>query len=199
MDCYYFVRQDRISQIKLFFAGPGLFFFTKTILWKKANDLVKLLYDIDNKIGKIMIINNNVLSTHDENNRDNASTNTNTTHLIFFHSARIYDNETQKPSRLAVAPLMTTEKHICTRSVNTNIANRNHSRFQGTTPITPSLQQWMKRVLWKHSLRRCLTTHIWGICGKMYRECARAIVSPRFLVISSPHSIIIRIPTRFDG
>lgn len=37
---------------------------------KKANDLVKLLYDIDNKIGKIMIINkvinNNVLSTHDE-------------------------------------------------------------------------------------------------------------------------------------
>ena len=57
-----------------FFAGPGLFFFTKTILWKKANDLVKLLYDIDNKIGKIMIINkvinNNVLSTHDENNRE---------------------------------------------------------------------------------------------------------------------------------
>lgn len=41
---------------------------------KKANDLVKLLYDIDNKIGKIMIINkvinNNVLSTHDENNRE---------------------------------------------------------------------------------------------------------------------------------
>lgn len=57
-----------------YFLRGQVYFFYKNNFMKKANDLVKLLYDIDNKIGKIMIINkvinNNVLSTHDENNRE---------------------------------------------------------------------------------------------------------------------------------
>lgn len=35
MDCYYFVRQDRFSQIKLFFVRPGLFFLQKQFYEKK--------------------------------------------------------------------------------------------------------------------------------------------------------------------
>ena len=72
----------------------------------------------------------------------NTSTTTITTHLISFHSARMYDAKTQRPSLLPVALLETAERHIYTRSVNTTCKHyglQPHNHLSLPTIQLPSL------------------------------------------------------------
>ena len=89
----------------------------------------------------------------------NTSTTTTTTHLISFHSARIYDVQTQRPPLLPVALLETAEKHIYTRSVNTTCKHyglQPHNHNSLPTIQSPSLTPSMHTMSWsgsQHALR----------------------------------------------
>lgn len=84
----------------------------------------------------------------------NTSTITITTHLISFHSARICDVATQRPSLLPVALLETAEKHIYTRSVNTTCKHyglQPHNYLSLPTIQSPSLTPFTYTMSWSGS------------------------------------------------